>query len=115
ICFLLSYMVGISAFWINRISGLRRMKRGLILFLSGGMIPIAFFPQWFIGLSNYLPFQYIRYVPINIYLGQYSISAAGFNNIGIVLGAQIAWTLILLGITHLMWKAAIKKFSGAGA
>ncbi|MFC1753039.1 ABC transporter permease [Thermoproteota archaeon] len=113
--FLISYLIGMGAFWLKRIGGLRRMKRGLILFLSGGMIPIAFFPTWFITLSHYLPFEYIRYVPINVYMGQYTFSATGFGNLFVVLGAQLLWVILLFIAAQLMWKGAFKKFAGAGA
>ena len=113
--FLISYIIGMGAFWLNRISGIRRMKRGIILFMSGGLLPIAFFPEWFISLSNYLPFQYIRYVPINIYTGKYSVAGFGFENIFVVFGVQVLWVLALLLIASKMWRKALKKFSGAGA
>jgi len=113
--FLISYIIGLTAFWFGRISGIRRMKRALILFLSGGILPIAFFPGWFIEISNYLPFQYIRYVPINTYLGKYAVAAAGFNNLFVVLGIQLVWLVLLFICAQLFWKVAFKRFAGAGA
>lgn len=114
IFFLISYSIGLCAFWLNRISGIRRVKRGLILFLSGGMIPITFFPLWFINVSHYLPFEYIRFVPINVFLGQYGFTGEGFNNVFIVLGMQAAWVVALFVASVLIWKAAFKRFAGAG-
>ncbi|MBW2966876.1 ABC-2 family transporter protein [Candidatus Woesearchaeota archaeon] len=114
IVFLVAYLTGMCAFWFKRISGIRRVRRGVTLLLSGGIVPIAFFPAWFVAVSNYLPFQYMRYVPINVYLGKYSFVAAGFDNIMIVLGVQLAWTILLYIIALLVWKKAFKKFAGAG-
>ena len=70
--FLISYLVGMTVFWFNRITGIRRVKRVVIIFLSGGMLPLTFFPEIFQKISLYLPFQYMRFIPINIYLESYT-------------------------------------------
>ncbi|MBS3143781.1 ABC-2 family transporter protein [Candidatus Woesearchaeota archaeon] len=108
--FLISYLVGMTAFWFNRIGGIRRVKRATVVFLSGGMIPLTFFPIAFQKIFNYLPFQYIRFVPINIYLGNYP-----YLKVLIMIGIQITWILILYAIAEFVWYKAFKKFAGAGA
>lgn len=108
--YLIGYMVGITAFWFKRISGIRRMRRALVSFLAGGLIPLSFFPQNIQTISHYLPFEYIRYVPINIYLGGLSYLESGK-----LIGLQVVWILVLFFIANLFWKRALKKFAGAGA
>lgn len=115
IFFLISMLIGFCAFWMGRIQGIRRMKRAIILFMSGGMIPLSFFPAWFETLSHFLPFEYIRYVPINIYLGNYSFAGAGFSNIFLMLGIQLVWVVLLYIACKAVWSRAFKKFAGAGA
>lgn len=112
--FFTAALTGMSALWLNRISGLRRVRRGVLLLLSGGIIPLAFFPGWFVTTSHYLPFEYMRYIPINIYLGHYSFTAAGFDNILIVLGVQLLWLMVIYLIARLVWREAFKRFAGAG-
>lgn len=107
--FFIGYVVGLLAFWFNRISGIRRVKRVLIVFLSGGMIPLTFFPLFIQKIFHYLPFEYIRSVSINIYLEKYSY----LQTLGL-LAIQILWILILYAVVVLMWKKAFKKFAGAG-
>lgn len=107
--FFIGYIVGLLAFWFNRISGIRRVKRVLIVFLSGGMIPLTFFPMFIQNIFLYMPFQYIRYVPINIYLEKYS-----YLQTLELLAIQILWILILYAVVVLMWNKAFKKFAGAG-
>ena len=68
--FLISYIVGLTAFWFKRIFGIRRLKRVVVSFLSGAFIPLAFLPSSLEKVSRYLPFQYIRQEPIFIYLGK---------------------------------------------
>ncbi|MBU2634524.1 MAG: ABC-2 family transporter protein [Nanoarchaeota archaeon] len=107
--FLISYFVGMSAFWFKNISGIRRVKRVLIVFLSGGMIPLTFFPEVVQGIFKYLPFQYIRSVPINIYLGSYT-----YLETLMLIGIQVFWIFVLYLIVNGIWNRAFKKFAGAG-
>ncbi len=115
IMFIISMTIGFFAFWLGRIQGISRMKRAFIVFMSGGMIPLTFFPSWFITASNYLPFQYIRYVPVNVYLGKYGFTAAGFDNLFVMIGMQIVWVILLYLISRAVWNIALKKFAGSGA
>ena len=108
--FLISYLVGMTAFWFNRINGIRRVKRTVVVFLSGGMIPLTFFPEIFQKVFSYLPFQYIRFIPINVYLGKYE-----YAKVFALIGIQILWILGLYLFAELIWNKAFKKFAGAGA
>lgn len=109
IAFMLSFLVGITAFWFKEISGLRRVRRALVLFLSGGMIPLTFFPLVFQRVFEFLPFQYIRYTSINIYLQKYAL-----QGVLLQLGIQLVWVLVLLFLVVRIWNTAVIKFSGEG-
>jgi len=109
IAFFISFFVGLTAFWFKEIGGLRRMRRALVVFLSGGMIPLTFFPEAMQKVFEYLPFQYIRYTSINIYLGKY----IGFNLVMQLL-LQLFWVVLLFLLVRWTWKTAAKKFSGEG-
>lgn len=109
IAFFISFFVGLTAFWFKEIGGLRRMRSALVLFLSGGMIPLTFFPEKMQSVFEYLPFQYIRYTPINIYLGKY----LGLNLVMQLL-LQLFWVVVLFLLVQWTWKTAAKKFSGEG-
>ena len=109
ISFFISYFVGLLAFWFNKISGIRRVKRVFVVFLSGGMIPLTFFPDFIQSIFKYLPFEYIRFVPINIYLETYR-----YIETLKLIGIQVLWILLLYFIVNLMWSKAFRKFAGAG-
>jgi ABC-2 type transport system permease protein len=109
ITFFVAYFLGLTAFWFKEITGLRRVRRTLVVFLSGGMIPLSFFPSTLQKISHFLPFEYIRYVPIKIYLGDYStLMVLG------QLGLQIAWIAALFIFTKWFFQKAYKQFTGAG-
>ncbi|MBW3022213.1 ABC-2 family transporter protein [Candidatus Woesearchaeota archaeon] len=109
IYFMISYIIGVAAFWLKRIDGLHRAKKPIITFLAGGLIPLTFFPENVQAVLKYLPFQYVRFIPINIYLGQYAVMEA-LQFIGIA----AVWVIGLYVVIRLMWKKAMDKFTGAG-
>ncbi|MBW3018676.1 ABC-2 family transporter protein [Candidatus Woesearchaeota archaeon] len=109
IAFFISFFVGLTAFWFKEIGGLRRVRRALVVFLSGGMIPLTFFPDTAQKVFAYLPFQYIRYTSINIYLGKY-----GGWNLAFQMLVQLGWVILLYLLVRWTWNTAAKKFSGEG-
>jgi len=109
IAFLMSFLVGLTAFWFKEIAGLRRVRRTLTVFLSGGMIPLTFFPESLQRVFEFLPFQYIRYTAINVYLQKYSLPG-----MFVQLAIQLIWVLVLYWIVYALWNIAVRKFSGEG-
>lgn len=107
--FMLGYLTGLTAFWFKEIGGIRRVRRVIVSFLAGSFIPLSFFPEWVTKLSNFLPFQYIRYVPITVYLGNYSTAIALWLFFGALL-----WAIGLYILSRIFWKVAYKKFAGSG-
>ncbi|MEA3430153.1 MAG: ABC-2 family transporter protein [Nanoarchaeota archaeon] len=109
IYFMISYIIGVAAFWLKRIDGLHRAKKPIITFLAGGLIPLTFFPEGLQAALKYLPFQYVRFIPINIYLGNFGVlESLEFIGIGSI------WVLGLYILIRFMWKRAMNKFTGAG-
>ncbi|MFH1638079.1 MAG: ABC-2 family transporter protein [Candidatus Woesearchaeota archaeon] len=107
--FMLSFLLGLSAFWLNRITGIMKAKYTVFGFLSGGIIPLTFFPSWLQTASAYMPFQSLRFVPISIYLGHYTLLQSLLN-----IGVQLLWIAVLLLLALVIEKRAFKKFAGAG-
>jgi len=109
IYFGLTYLLGLSAFWLKRITGLRRLRRILIGFLSGTFLPLTLFPQVFQDVLNYSPFPYTKFVPISIYLGTLS----DFEVIKALL-VQVGWIVVLYFIAHFVFRQAYKRYSSVG-
>lgn len=107
--FLFNYTIGLLAFWVTNYWGIRTIKAAIGLFLSGSIIPLSFFPAVFQKIFYFLPFQYIMYTPVMIYLEKYSGKEMLF-----MLGLQIIWIIILLFISILIWKRAIKRLTILG-
>lgn len=66
------FFVGVSAFQLESILGVKFMKDSIILFLSGAVIPLPFFPEAFQRVLMLLPFQAMFHTPASIFLGSFS-------------------------------------------
>jgi len=72
--------------------------------LSGIILPIPFFPDFFQNIVNILPFRYVSDFPFRFYVGNISIHD---GLIGI--GFQLFWILALVLLGRYLVKIALKK------
>ncbi len=78
--------------------------------LSGVYAPLWFFPDWFVTLSSFLPFQATLSVPLSLYVGRIPLSDAAFQ-----LTVQAGWILVLALFTRFLWRrAALRVVSQGG-
>ncbi|MDQ0598019.1 ABC-2 type transport system permease protein [Streptomyces canus] len=77
--------------------------------LAGVYAPLWFFPDWFITLSTFLPFQATLSVPLSIYIGRIELSDAALQ-----LAIQAAWVLALALFTRLLWRRAARRVVSQG-
>lgn len=118
ISFFIHTLIGSLAFWLIKIRTLGWMIDFFIRFAAGAFAPLSLFPETLRNIMNYLPFQYISYVPSNIYLGKYSfdLTTTSFTNtIYFALMMQIVWCILLMLLVYFIWSKAQKHFSGVGA
>ena len=105
----INFAIGTFAIRLKSILGLLRAKYFLLELFSGLLLPISFFPEIFQKIQNYLPFQYISYIPVLIYLGK-------LNGVEILraLGIQIFWVFALLAIGDALWRWSSRKITIQG-
>ncbi|MFF0011985.1 ABC transporter permease [Streptomyces sp. NPDC005374] len=77
--------------------------------LSGVYAPLWFFPDWFITLSGFLPFQATLSVPLSIYIGRIPLSDAGEQ-----LAIQAFWGVALTLFTRFLWRRAARRVISQG-
>ncbi|WP_427919252.1 ABC transporter permease [Streptomyces sp. cg40] len=77
--------------------------------LSGVYAPLWFFPDWFITMSRFLPFQATLSVPLSIYVGRIPLSDAGAQ-----LALQAAWVAVLSLFTRFLWRRAARRVVAQG-
>ncbi len=107
--FALSYIVGLCSFWTTSIVGLVNCKRYISDFFSGGLVPLALFPEWLKICASLLPFIGIVHIPLSIYLG-HTTGVRAAKSIAI----QFVWVLVLWILGHLLWKSASRKITISG-
>lgn len=102
--FLMSLTLGFVAFWYLSVWHLARLLEDSIKLLGGSVIPLWYFPSMLHSLANFLPFKYIFYVPISIYLGKYTI-----NESVVLIIEQVIWCIIISLISLIVWQKGKKK------
>lgn len=112
--FLVNYCVGITAFWLTRTSGIRRMFLLLRDICSGVLLPLTFFPGFLQQALLFLPFQYIAYVPIRVFLGSYQLGGLTLS-IPQIVGLQAVAVGVMTIFTLAFFRLGIRRFTGVGA
>lgn len=72
--------------------------------LSGGVVPLPFFPKFLQAISRLLPFQYISDLPFRLYVGNIS-PTAGLQ--GLVI--QLVWIVILVTFGYIFMQKNLQK------
>lgn len=106
--FTVAFILGLAAFWLDETWILRVIFTVIANFLSGAIIPLEMYPSWFRAMLDWTPFPLMTFVPVKMFMGEYSGSWIGaFFMISLWLG-------ILGLLAALTWKRGIRMYSGAG-
>lgn len=72
--------------------------------LSGGVVPLPFFPKFLQVISRLLPFQYVSDLPFRLYVGNISPETGLYG-----LLIQVIWLIILVTFGYLFMKKNLQK------
>ncbi|NLZ44043.1 MAG: hypothetical protein GX894_04225 [Clostridia bacterium] len=112
--FLTNFCIGITAFWLTKTEGVRRAILVLRDLSAGTLLPLVFFPRGLQKVLFYLPFQFITYAPIRVFIGHYELAGVRLA-IPEVVGLQFLAVLVMYGVYRILWYFGIKRFTGVGA
>ena len=104
LAFSLNFMVNLAAFWVVDALGIIRITGLAHMFLSGFLVPAAFFPGWLRLIARFTPFLSIVNTPVEIFLGIASGQAAA-----VAVLEQIAWLLVLVGLGRWILSRGTRK------
>lgn len=104
VSFSFRFLVNLTAFWIPNATGIARFAFILTWFFSGFLMPLRFFPEWFVKLSSYTPFPYMVNTVIEVYLGLVSGRELYFALI-----SQLTWALILILVGQFVLRAGVRR------
>jgi len=79
-------LLGMITFWTTRVSAIFELYFGLELILSGRLVPMTLMPVWVQSLSNYLPFKWTFFFPIETLVGTMTTSQLWSG-----IGMQVLW------------------------
>lgn len=107
--FFFSFLLGLLGFWSPEVWAPRFIFVILLNFFSGGLFPLDILPKAIFSAFSLLPFPYLLYFPIKIYLGQLSLSE-------ILMGATISsiWTVILYVLVLHVWRRGLLVYTAHG-
>lgn len=106
---LISFLIGLSAFWIDQAEALMHLKWMLASIASGAMLPLTFFPLWFQSFSRWTPFYHWGFFPSQVVLGRASVTDIVFG-----LAMSLSWVILLVLITKFVWKKGLIRFGAVG-
>lgn len=105
----ISYIFGILCFYTSAAWGLNALKTTVVSFLSGTLLPIAFFPDVFREIVTYMPFAGMSQNPILILMMKYDY----LESLKVIL-ISLGWLVILEIIGKLLFNHAIKLVTVQG-
>jgi ABC-2 type transport system permease protein len=102
--FNIDFMVGLLCFYNESSWGMSSAKDSIILLLSGAVIPLSFFPAALRSFVNFLPFQAIYNIPLNVLISK----DFGLKQYLTSLIIQLGWIILLFVVNRLFYRKAIK-------
>lgn len=104
-----SYLISLIAFWTPQAWGPRFLFDLFMAFAAGTYFPLDVFPKSAQILFNSLPFSYLVFFPISVFLGRVS-------PIGIITGFLISmgWILATYIAIRYIWRKGLEAYEGGG-
>lgn len=81
----------------------------ILSFFSGGLFPLDILPQSVFAVVKLLPFTYLLFFPLKIYLGQITM-----GDILSGIAISIVWVFLLYIIVNFAWRRGIKIYTAYG-
>ena len=107
--FFISSILSLTGFWSSEVWAPRFIFYILVTFFTGGIFPLDILPQPIYEVFMFLPFAYLQYFPLKIYLG-------GLSQIEILQGflMSISWTLIFFWLANYIFRLGLKSYTAVG-
>lgn len=98
------FLVNLSAFWTPDARGIARGAFTFSQLLSGFIIPLRLYPDWFARICHYTPFPAMFNTGVEVYLGLVSGPA-----LWSALAGQLIWFLVLAFACRLALRTGVRK------
>lgn len=111
--FYINYSIGAVGFWLVKNQGVRSVFNLVKNIFAGVFIPLTLFPEFLQKALFFLPFQYISYVPVSVFIGEYHLADMTVP-IPVVLLCQAAMVLAMAMVSRWTYNLGIRKYVGVG-
>lgn len=106
----IDYIIGLTSFYTESIWGISATKDIIIMFLSGSLIPLQFFPEAAQRVLQFLPFQAMYYLPLSMVIHPDQPALHYLS----LLGVQIFWVAVVIVLARLFYGKASKVLRVSG-
>lgn len=107
--FFISWIISISAFWIEEAGVFTHIKWMLEGLLGGAWLPLTFFPTVFQNIAKLTPFYAWFTLPIGIILNTSTQQEIVWG-----ISSACIWIILLFVASQVFWKKALIKYSASG-
>ncbi len=101
--------LSLLSFWVENTYGIRFTMRVIMEVVGGAIIPLSFFPQILEKIFMLLPFPFLIYIPMKIYLGKIPL-----EQVGLELFKEGGWIVGLAMLNLILWKRGIRQYVAMG-
>lgn len=106
---LFMWLLGLVTFWTTRASALFELYLVLELLLSGRLVPVALLPGWMRDAAAWFPFKWTFSFPIDAL-----VTPQSTMDLLRGLGAQALWIGLGSLLVAVVWKRAVRRYTGVG-
>ncbi len=98
------FLVNLASFWTPDARGFARLAYILMQLLSGFIMPLRLYPNWFAELCKLTPFPALFNTSIEAYLGLVS-----GTELWLALFNQMLWVIVLAALVQVVLRAGVRK------
>ncbi|HEU4321627.1 MAG TPA: ABC-2 family transporter protein [Roseiflexaceae bacterium] len=102
--FLFDWLLACLVLYTTEAWGLGLVRYAVAAFFGGVFVPIKLMPEWLATIAINMPFSQALYVPISFLVG-----FAPLDQTWQSLLIQLAWIVVLLPLSRLMFRAGLKR------
>lgn len=107
--FMISFMIGLAAFYVNYIWGFLMLRGAVMMLVTGQLFPLNFLPEGIVALLKMTPFYYMNFGPVSILLNRFTQQEAWQ-----LILIQLVWCVLLAGCSYLVWQSAKRRITVNG-
>ncbi|MCK4485198.1 MAG: ABC-2 family transporter protein [Desulfobacterales bacterium] len=107
--FFLFEALSLLAFWIENTYGIRFTMRVIMEVAGSAIIPLSFFPLIVQKVFLLLPFPFLIYLPMRIYLGKIPL-----GDVPLAIAKEAIWIVGLVIVNVMVWKKGIRQYVAMG-